>query len=478
MHDTNYCWRPECIYPYESLRFLLGKFMLLNHVGLAQLNHVDWFSRIDGGKENLISSKTNLLSKKIFSENGGKGINPVAFQNTLGLSDEQLNYSTIDSFLSLNYCEHDNLRHCPSCLEMGFHSPFHQIKMFNRCLIHGDKLVTQCVNCKNPFPYSLQSGESFHPFGCEICGHIYMKEGRAIENLLFKKIPEIAEFFNILLVKRYGNNVTYEKKLIPSHSSPPESIFQCGILSNCAPNGVYERNQQMTPYRWSNALDLKLDWLHKTSAVRPQRHIQIRFPQNIYCPSQIDLKGIVEPLSLKQTYKSIQRHFRNRYLKANNDLWRIKTLGELATGAVGSVIKCTDDTRCVLAAAYIQLSLHHEYLMKNNIDMSLNFRYPLPERHAELFDLFSNNKFSPRIKQQLITRILAEECYSGFIEYSLRALVQRKRGKLVFDSCYRDKRYDSHWLININKDNGIQLHLWSKRTSIERIYRYIQRHGY
>lgn len=46
------------------------------------------------------------------------------------------------------------LRHCPKCLEYGFHSPAHQLDWFDKCLVHGCTLVIGCPFCGRIVSYS------------------------------------------------------------------------------------------------------------------------------------------------------------------------------------------------------------------------------------------------------------------------------------------------------------------------------------
>lgn len=61
MLDTGYCWRHECLYPYESLRSILCKFMLLNHTRIADIQRVFCFNITeDSIKGTLIKGNTSL----------------------------------------------------------------------------------------------------------------------------------------------------------------------------------------------------------------------------------------------------------------------------------------------------------------------------------------------------------------------------------------------------------------------------------
>jgi hypothetical protein len=447
--------------------------MLLNHMSLAELNHIDWVNNRDEVHSLVFKPETNLLTQAIFRNK----VSIKVFKDIFGLSDTQVKYSTIEAYDSMDRYESEYLRYCPACLSMGFHSPFHQIRIFARCMIHGELLVTQCVHCRRKIPYSFQNGESFHPFGCPSCGHIYMSNERAVKNQIGDVVPEIADFLGALLAIERKSSVAYEKKFIQTYASAPESLYGCQVTTIAATNRIYQRNHQMTLYRLSDIFSIKINYLSRFINVLPPKCEVIKFGD---FRKYIDFpEGVLSSsLGLFPIFKSIQRHLRKICLKPAKQFERIRYFEKLGEGAAGSVIKYTDDTSCVLAAAYINMSLHHEYLMKPRLELRYRFLSQIPEQHGAFRGLVENEALPQQLKTQLISRILAEDCYSGFIEYALRALAQRKRGKLIFESCHRDQRYDAHWIITVSNDHETQLHLWSTRPSLKAIVRYVRRHGY
>lgn len=475
MRDTGYCWRPECTYPYESLRSLLGKFMLLNHISLAQVNQIDWYGSSNKGPYT-ITVNSNLLTKNIFTTK----IDQVSFGTILGLSEEQIRFSTIEPFLSNVAYEKSSLRYCPSCLAVGYHSPFHQLEIFSRCPIHQERLQKTCIACHSLMNYVPSSGDCLSPFSCPRCGHVYMKNDRAVVNGFGNEICEIGEYVSIVLPARFGKKSIYEKKIIPSYVPPPESIFKYFNQRYSSCNGSYEREQQMSSYRWADAFRLNIGWLHKTSHYRAPKHSMFAFDSKSSFGNRThSATENFGSLSFKSIYKSIKRHFRRRYIKPSCQMNLVKDLKRLSYGVHGNVVKSTDKTNGVLAAAYVQLSLHHDYLLQaaNRFEDVISWLL-MSEHHSELSELSRNIGIPSHIKEQLISRIVANECYSSFIEFLLRALVQRKHGRLVFNAFYRDRRYDSHWLIDASDVDCIKMHLWSQKPSLGLVARYCRKHGF
>jgi len=195
------------------------------------------------------------------------------------------------------------------------------------------------------------------------------------------------------------------------------------------------------------------------------------------------LKGN-EPDSLntiyfRQIYKSIKRHIRKAFLKPLGQVASVKRFEQVSTRVEGTVIKSTEDTRDVFAAAYVQFCLHHDFHIKQDVETRWYMKECLlNEHHSDLKLLASQINIPNQIKFQLIAKILANECYTSFIEYIMRALVQRKHGRMIFDSFYRDRRYDSHWLIDASSEGTVNLHLWSKKPFLTQIARYVRKHGY
>lgn len=63
----------------------------------------------------------------------------------------------------------EDLRLCPSCTLLGYHSVVHQIAGLERCPIHGDPLIEACPVCRRHFgAYNIRRA---HAFACPHCGN-------------------------------------------------------------------------------------------------------------------------------------------------------------------------------------------------------------------------------------------------------------------------------------------------------------------
>ena len=66
------------------------------------------------------------------------------------------------------------LRYCRSCLGVGFHSPIHQLLLFERCVWHDEPLQAACPSCGDPLRFAIQDPVFRVPYGCR-CGHRFWR---------------------------------------------------------------------------------------------------------------------------------------------------------------------------------------------------------------------------------------------------------------------------------------------------------------
>jgi hypothetical protein len=62
------------------------------------------------------------------------------------------------------------MRHCTQCLETGFHAPWFQWLIIERCPLHGEALRVGCPGCGAAIPYALCAGMALSPLKCRGCG--------------------------------------------------------------------------------------------------------------------------------------------------------------------------------------------------------------------------------------------------------------------------------------------------------------------
>ncbi|GEM_PF-2830725 len=498
MHDAGYCWRPEWVYPFESLRSLLSKFMLLNHIGITDLNQVFCYKSPSSFRISLLNGNRALLNSSIFNN----CIDPSLLKEVLGLSDEQLTFSVIESYTYYESYWRNEFRFCPSCLEAGYHSPFHQHKMFNKCPIHGDKLKTCCMKCNAVLPYEFSRLTVRNPYECTECGHIHIISGHRVENELVNKIAEIADF----LKRKQSRACIFEKRLSRVDIGPIDGSksYLYGIhkyYNKLVTNHwrSYEREQLMTPARWSDEFGKNMGGLSKSGIARNETFKTLEFRcQNtkadkqalgmfdILKPSDNFNDSKLEPYSFRAIYKSIKRHLRNKYLKPAGQISQLNSYYSSNGYTQHSDAVPDNDARSVLATAYIKLCGHYDSFMVEAAADERAYKKllsKLKELHPYLCNFVVQHDTPSFCIYQIINHILADECRSAYIEFLMRSIVQfkhivqRKHEQTPSRVFERDRRYDSHWLICTSQPGMIKLHLWSTKLDLPKIYSYIQRHS-
>ncbi|CAM3172240.1 hypothetical protein [Sporolactobacillus spathodeae] len=163
-------WKNEWIQPYESIWGILEKFRYANK--LETIEVIRFFANKDLRKKRNINptvkSYRNLISFSCFDGEKTKKV--------LGLDLCEYYDKMINQLLQpiLNPIAHrekyfrENLTFCPICIETGYHSFFHQIKLFDKCVFHGVSLENTCRQCHAKTRYELS--QSNDPFCCK-CKH-------------------------------------------------------------------------------------------------------------------------------------------------------------------------------------------------------------------------------------------------------------------------------------------------------------------
>lgn len=490
MHDTGYCWRPEWVYPFESLRSLLSKFMLLNHIGVTELNRVFCYKSPVNCRTSLLNGNRSLLNSSVFNN----CINPSVLKGVLGLSDEQLTFSVIESYTYYESYWRNEFRFCPSCLGAGYHSPFHQHKMFNKCPIHGDELKTCCIKCNAVLPYEFGRLAVRHPYECTVCGHIHIANDRGVENGLENQIAEIADF----LKRKQGRACIFEKRISRVDIWPIKDgkSFIYGIhryYNKLVTNHLrsYEREQLMTPARWSDEFGKNLEWLSKSDIARPEtfKTLEFRCQNNkddnqdprifdIFKLSETFNDSKLEPYSFRAIYKSIKRHLRKKYLKPAGQISQLNSYYSSKGYTQHSDAVPDKDARSVLATAYIKFCGYYDSFMEEATEGEHAYKRlfsKLKDHHPYLCNFVGQYDIPSFCIHQIINHILADECHSAYIEFLVRSIVQRKHEQGVSRVFERDRRYDSHWKIDTSQPNGIKLYLWTHKLGLPKILSYIQR---
>ena len=118
------------------------------------------------------------LSEKIF------GLDLKQYQNNLAEKTLRVipNIKNIDEFFN------SRISYCPICLGKGYHSIFHQLKIFEHCPFHPDhKIIKRCVNCNYFMPEYLLKKGGKEPFRCR-CGHSFLEDRRLVFEIWKKQL--------------------------------------------------------------------------------------------------------------------------------------------------------------------------------------------------------------------------------------------------------------------------------------------------
>src|SRR4051794_35734908 len=151
---TMYTWNKNWVLPFESPWSILQKFQYAN-----VLRDTDVFKTLGG--ERIQKKKSPLWSQidrnlvdlnafddvrsKAFLDIQLKQLSEQYYRNLLGSCDSNL----ISRFIQRV------LYYCPECLNNGYHSIFHQFKLFDLCPFHNKVLQNHCPNCKAIYPFEL-----------------------------------------------------------------------------------------------------------------------------------------------------------------------------------------------------------------------------------------------------------------------------------------------------------------------------------
>ncbi|MGX7100538.1 hypothetical protein ACWOBH_11130 [Globicatella sanguinis] len=158
-------------------------------------------------------------------------------------SDESLTPPIINTFKEIiNTSQFSILRYCPVCIKEGIHHLYQQNNCFRYCLIHGEKLISNCMQdgCNMLIKYQLKSHDKNNnrAFCCDN-GHCLLDESSK-SHLIKTWKNERRPLCNI---HQYDYNNTKEKWLaIPNnieiHKLNQETMF--GLLTSIHKNKEYQ----------------------------------------------------------------------------------------------------------------------------------------------------------------------------------------------------------------------------------------------
>lgn len=280
---------------------------------------------------------------------------------------------------------------------------------------------------------------------------------------------------------RKKKKLCYEKVIIKDDCLLTEiELFNYLIRTNY--QKCYQREILLGPSRWAHVVkepDLAVN--NFNSAINTSNHYYLQIYSTELTESKS--KSIIRTIgkySFRAEYKSIKRYFRKLLL--GNPIQSRRKIRRYERSLFTRKyylhypkrVETTKDVSEILPSTYFQFSLRHDLFMNKFNDLEILF----DKSQLELHNFTMRDDISESIKLKVLARIFSDKCMTAMVEYLLRALVQRKHGHLVFDQFSHDGRYDSHWIIDANCSDVIELHLWSKGPRLSTVINYIKKHNF
>lgn len=134
-----------------------------------------------------------LLNKDIFSD-----------------TENVLKNNFISNIFPLEKCIVRDWRFCPECIKLGYHSIFHQLNLYDKCIFHHIDLETHCPNCNKVNTYSLKSTPVVKAFSCN-CGYNYLENKYTFQELIkiWSNSSNFISFNNMYILKDLKNKYFY-----------------------------------------------------------------------------------------------------------------------------------------------------------------------------------------------------------------------------------------------------------------------------
>ncbi|MFF2876160.1 hypothetical protein ACFVR2_07555 [Gottfriedia sp. NPDC057991] len=190
--------------------------------------------------------------------------------------------------------EHDVLRFCESCLELGYHSNFHQLRFLTICPIHNKDLTESCPVCFRRYAFNLTNPNLAKPYVC-ICGHCYMDVNHPIK-----------------MFKMFQRELKGKETMIPEMNLITEDSFMSRVVfSEIGP-----------PQKLKNHVQRVLQ-LKQTGKIEAGSETSILISRSLFKPNHNAIKKQVNPFlessemynDQRAIYKSIARMLRNTIMK-------------------------------------------------------------------------------------------------------------------------------------------------------------------
>lgn len=290
-----YSWKNNWIWKFESIWCSLQKFKYAN-----ELTDID-IGRLINASQSL-NKKIYIYSSLYIAQNRieKKFLHNLLEKDVFDDLDKDLKKFLGPLYNNLDIKKYvvSTFRYCPKCIEQGYHSIFHQLNFFNKCIFHNIKLQTKCPSCELENSYTVKYRGINTGFSCS-CGYIPF-------------INSIEEIFN-----KWNDtkNFTYNKTI---------KNIECDNIKYMYSSFKYYINKDcVNKIDSMNNSDIYISFIEENN----NNNICTFIPslKNEMIPSLLDKKNSIYDylgnIMMNQyitIFKSIARHIRRNFIKKVN----------------------------------------------------------------------------------------------------------------------------------------------------------------
>lgn len=453
MSDQNICWRRAWIRPYESFGSMLCKFAFLNSVKVKDL-----IQFLGDDEDRKFPGRWTTDSRSSLSWFGCFSVEKLcrAFQtNSADLEQAIVSLYVREGREELSR----DLRVCPRCLLIGFHSSIHQILLIKNCPIHAVPLTAVCSHCKTRnASYTLHSllEPRDSPCNCPL---------RALE-----RVPAKSGIPAQLQSKANGLAITARWLTCREELAVTERPLEEWLNANRLVlkwNSSKWKARQVDRLR-SYWIDLLNEEPPHNSSRRLSReaHVVIRKPhrgtstpsddhQNFILIERDDRESDAFDLTLMKIFKSIRRHLKKRELLVRHRRC-IKSIQQRVNWT--NLLFCRRGKLCPHANAFLWwLMSWFEIADPGDLDRKYNAKWQIRRTSPRVRWERPTNSLPPTIVQHLF----AMECLTRYRECFLRSIALRRLNRYSLCIQHLCNRRMPYWVVDVKADCTL-LHMWPR----------------
>lgn len=462
--ELRYCWRRDWMAPYESLWSLLHKFAALNLVCVYDAKKLFQKTSTADRRQRRSLGKWNL---HILG-----GFDAQKLSKVLRLSSEDLNQSLVTSLipsLEIRWLTPKSvLRYCPECINLGYHSIFHQLYALPKCPIHDIALTEQCHRCGGKITYELNSQVRVAPYSCPACHMGLWQPRRSTGKRSEANILELDEIQKTKLDTLFAWFETVRKTA--GSLTNMERWFEMAVPRDTHMKHktviVRLRGEEVIGH-WGDLIGCSppdpIRFRLKKGAVHVSARFWSKYPDEAIRRRASDFRADNRSMSthgayhdidddMSKIYKAVRRHIVKNFLGALH--------GKCAAVVSKSIHWKPDhlDTfpLCPWAFAYLFWRKHWEMKV-----------YGYKRKTCFVWDYRGINYESLTTEQKrnwLSTRICAQQCYWTFQECVLLAKEMNRQGRYNWDDAQISGRLSPYWAVEVSDSQWPIFHWWPYKT--------------